>query len=137
MFIKKYATSNTDKRNAFVIPCVRSIDIYWDNHKFFELDSNYGLYTMNKESIWDTLKSIEMYIKSNHNKSAEINHLTPNGHYMGRTAQLTSRYCILYMYSTNIRIEYFKHAAQFPFYSLQNAVYFIMLPFLVPVLFTF
>ena len=27
-----------------------------------------------------------------------LNHLTPNGHYMGRTAQLTSRFCILYIY---------------------------------------
>ena len=40
-----------------------------------------------------------------------FNHLTPNGHYMGRTAQLTSRCCILYIYSTNIRTEHFKHAA--------------------------
>jgi len=40
-----------------------------------------------------------------------VNHLTPNGHYMGRTAQLISRCCILYIYSTNIRTEYFKHAA--------------------------
>jgi len=37
--------------------------------------------------------------------------LTPNGHYMGRTAQLTSRCCILYIYSTNIHTEYFNHAA--------------------------
>jgi len=40
-----------------------------------------------------------------------FNRLTPNGHYMGRTAPLTSRRCILYIYSTNIRPEYFKHAA--------------------------
>jgi len=40
-----------------------------------------------------------------------INHLTPSGHYMGRTAQLTSRCFILYIYSTNKRTEYFKHAA--------------------------
>jgi len=40
-----------------------------------------------------------------------INHLTPNDHYMGRTAQLTSRYCSLYFYSTNIHTEYFQHAA--------------------------
>jgi len=40
-----------------------------------------------------------------------VNHLPPNGHYMGRTAQHTSRCCILYIYSTNIRNEYFKHAA--------------------------
>jgi len=43
--------------------------------------------------------------------SSNINHLTPNGHYMFRTAQLTSRCCILYIYSTNIYTEYFKHAA--------------------------
>jgi len=66
-----------------------------------------------------------------------LNHLTPNGHYMGHTAQLTSRCCILYIYSTNTRIEYFKHAEYSPFLPLQNAVYFIMLLFLVPVLFTF
>ena len=40
-----------------------------------------------------------------------LNHLTHNGRYMGRTAQLTSRCCILFIYSTNIRTEYFKHAA--------------------------
>jgi len=39
-----------------------------------------------------------------------LNRLTPNGHSMGRTAQLTSRCCTLYIYSTNIRTEYFKHA---------------------------
>jgi len=33
-------------------------------------------------------------------KSAKdtLNHLTPNGHYLRRTAQLTSRCCILYIY---------------------------------------
>jgi hypothetical protein len=39
-----------------------------------------------------------------------INPLTPNGHYNGRTAPLTSRRCILNIYSTNIRTEYFIHA---------------------------
>ena len=52
-----------------------------------------------------------------------------------RTANLQMLHFIYY--STNIRKEYFKHAARSPFFSLQNAVYFIMLPFLVPVLFTF
>jgi len=40
-----------------------------------------------------------------------VNPLTPNDHYKGRTAQLTYRRCISYIYSTNIRTEYFKHAA--------------------------
>jgi hypothetical protein len=39
-----------------------------------------------------------------------VNPLMPNGHYSGRTAPLTSRRCILSIYSTNIRTEYFKHA---------------------------
>ena len=52
-----------------------------------------------------------------------------------RTANLQILHFIYY--STNIRTEYFKRAAHSAFFSLQNAVYFIMLPFLFPVLFTF
>jgi hypothetical protein len=66
-----------------------------------------------------------------------FNPLTLNGHCSCRTAPLTSRPYILNIYLTNIRTEYFKHAAKSPFFSLQNAVYFIMLACLVPVLFTF
>jgi hypothetical protein len=40
-----------------------------------------------------------------------INPLTPNGHYIGHTTPLNFRRCILNIYSTNIRTEYFKHAA--------------------------
>ena len=65
-----------------------------------------------------------------------INHFTPNDTYMGRTAPLTSKLCILYIYSTNTGTEYFKHALYSPSFSLQNAVCFIMLTCLVPVLFT-
>ena len=56
---------------------------------------------------------------------------------MRRTAPLTSKRYILYIYSTNIGTEYFKHALYSRFFSLQNAVCFIMLTCLVPVLFTF
>ena len=66
-----------------------------------------------------------------------INPLTPNDLYMSRTAPLTSKRCILYIYSTNVGTEYFKHAPYSPFFSLQNVVCFIMLNSLVPVLFTF
>src|SRR5215475_11452987 len=67
-----------------------------------------------------------------------FNPLTPNDLYMSRTAPLTSKRCILYIYSTNVGTEYFKHALYSPFFfSLQNAVCFIMLTFLVHVLFTF
>ena len=44
---------------------------------------------------------------------------------------------ILYIYSTNIGTEYFKHGIYSPFYSLQNTVCFIILTCLVPVLRTF
>ena len=38
-----------------------------------------------------------------------INPLTPNDHYSGRFAPLTSKLCILYIYSTNIGTAYFKY----------------------------
>jgi len=67
-----------------------------------------------------------------------INPLKPNDPYSGCTAPLTSKRCILYIYSTNIGIEYFKHGKYSPFFfSLQNAVCFIILTYLAPVLFTF
>ena len=44
---------------------------------------------------------------------------------------------ILYIYSTNIGTEYFKHGMYSPFFSLQNAVCFVILTYLVPVLVTF
>jgi len=51
-----------------------------------------------------------------------FNLLMPNDDYSGRTAPLTSKCCILYIYSTNIGTEYFKHAIYSPFFPLQNAV---------------
>jgi len=45
-----------------------------------------------------------------------INPLTPNGSYSGRTAPLTSKRCILYIYSTNIGTEYSKHCIYSPFF---------------------
>ena len=57
--------------------------------------------------------------------------------YVCRTTPLASKRCILYIHSTNVGTEYFKHALYSPFFSLQNAVCFIMLTCLVPVLFTF
>jgi hypothetical protein len=55
--------------------------------------------------------------------------------YVTRTANLQSR--SLYIYSTNIGTEYFKHGIYSPFFPLQNAVCFVILTYLDPVLFTF
>ena len=66
-----------------------------------------------------------------------FNPLMPNDPYSGRTAPLTSKRCILYIDSTNIGTEYFKHGIYSPFFPLQNSVCFIILTYFVPVLFTF
>ena len=66
-----------------------------------------------------------------------INALTPKDPYSVRTAPLTSKRSILYIYSTNTGTEYFKRGIYGPFFPLQNAVCFIILTYLVPVLFTF
>ena len=68
---------------------------------------------------------------------SHLNRFTPNDPYMGRTAPLTSKRCILYIYSTNKGTQYFKRALYSPFFSLQNAVCFIMLTCFVPALITF
>ena len=51
-----------------------------------------------------------------HRERNNVNRLTPNDPYMGRTAPLTSKRWILYIYSTNIGTEYFKHALNSPFF---------------------
>jgi hypothetical protein len=45
-----------------------------------------------------------------------LNPLTPNDPYRGRTAPLTSKSCILYIYSTNIGTENFKNGIYSPFF---------------------
>ena len=62
------------------------------------------------ELSWPTFECCDM-------KRNDINRLKPNDPYMGRTAPLTSKRCILCIYSTNIGTEYFKHALYSPFFS--------------------
>ena len=78
-----------------------------------------------------------LIISNNTNSKNRFNPVTPKNPYSGRTAPLTSKRCILYIYSTNIVTEYFKHGIYCPFFPLQNAVCFIILTYLVPVSFTF
>ena len=52
-----------------------------------------------------------------------VNPLTPNDNYRGRTAPLTSKCCILYIYSTNIGTEYFKHGIYSTFYSSKCSLF--------------
>ena len=48
--------------------------------------------------------------------NGHANPLTSNDPYSRRTAPLTSKRCILYIYSTNIGTEYFKHGIYSPFF---------------------
>ena len=84
-------------------------------------------------SVWNYELS---YIPAWEIKIGWVNPLTPNDSYMSRNAPLTSKRCILYIYSSNICTEYFKHGIYSPSFSLQNAVCLIILTYLVPVLFT-
>jgi len=61
-------------------------------------------FIINNQEIFQTISSIYC-----------ISPLTPNDHYSGCTAPLTSKRCILYIYSTNIGTEYFKHGIYCPF----------------------
>jgi len=58
--------------------------------------------------------------KTANNTVYTINLLTPSVNYSGRTAPLTSKRCILYIYSTNIGTEYFKHGVDSPFFLFKR-----------------
>ena len=64
---------------------------------------------------WDCTASLKNY----NDIYLLINPLTPNDPYRGRTAQLSFKRCILYIYSTNIGTEYFKHGIYSPFFSFK------------------
>ena len=57
-------------------------------------------------------------------QSFMINLLTPDDDYSGRTVPLTSKCCILYIYSTNIDTEYFKHGINSPFFFASKCILF-------------
>ena len=52
-----------------------------------------------------------------------LNPLTPNDLYMSCTAPLTSKRCILYISSTNVGTEYFKHALYSPFFPSKCSLF--------------
>ena len=67
----------------------------------------------------------------------KVNPSTPNDPYRGRTATLTSKCFILYIYSTNIGTAYLNMVYTLRFFSLKKTVCFTILKYLVPVLLTF
>ena len=52
-----------------------------------------------------------------------FNPMTPNDTYRGRTAPLTSKRSILYIYLTNICTEYFKRGIYSPFFSSKYSLF--------------
>jgi len=52
-----------------------------------------------------------------------VNPLTTNDHYSGRTAPLTSKRCISYIYSTDNGTEYFKHGVYSPFFPSKCSLF--------------
>ena len=67
----------------------------------------------------------------------KINSLTPNDPYKGRTAPLTSKISF-YIFIQQIQVlKILNMVYTLRFFPLQNAVCFITLTYLVPVLFTF
>ena len=94
----------------------------WRNH-FCQLFNVHGVSDIRQTEI----RTAEQLVPEL--STFEVNPLMPNDHYRGRTAPLTSKRCILYIYSTNTGTEYFKHGIYSPSFSLQNAVCFIILTF--------
>ena len=64
------------------------------------------------------IRSLRKPVDINHlgQCTALLNRLTPNDSHIGRTTPLTSKHYTLYIYSTNVGTEYFKHALYSPFF---------------------
>jgi len=77
---------------------------------------SYNLFSFRK-SIQDYTVHIDMEIVI----FVGINLLMPNDDYSGRTAPLTSKRCILYIYSTHIGTEYLNmvYTLRFFFFKMQ------------------
>jgi len=93
-----------------------------------------------KISFWDKLRAARILkLPSNFQLTTtlDINRLTPNDSYRGRTAPLTSKvaFCIFIQQISVLNILNMVYTLRF--FPLQNAVCFIILTYLVLVLFTF
>ena len=77
---------------------------------------NFG--RVGSRTSWRSTKKIRIKL------ATTFNPLAPNDVYIRHTARLTSRRCILNMYSTNILTEYFKHAAHSPFFFCSRCLLF-------------
>ena len=63
-------------------------------------------------------------ITAPHSPHETFNPLTPKDIYNGRTAPLTSKSCILYIYSTNAGTEYIKRGIDGPFFLSSKCILF-------------
>jgi hypothetical protein len=141
-----YLSQNYLHLDIFLFTSSVSASEFWNisNHSVFPI-------WIKSTISFDSLRTVAETASSNHSIckfscstvatcqlcQLDFNPLKPNDTYRGRTATLTSKGCILYIYSTNIGTKYFKYGIYCPFFSLQNAVCSIILTYLVPVLFTF
>jgi len=66
-----------------------------------------------------------------------LNLLTPNVNYSGRTAPLTSKVAFYIFIQQIYVLNILNMVHNLRFFPVQNAVFFIILTYLVPVLFTF
>ena len=90
--------------------CATRRQVTRDNKKKTECCS-----TLRTVSLSGTMNPLER--NGSCTTSCSLIRLTPNEPYMGRTAPLTSKRCVLYIYSTNICTEYFKHSLYSVFFS--------------------
>ena len=81
----------------------------------FGIDDSIDIIDSIDDSI-DIIDSIDDSFRPFFLKCYFLNHLTPNDPYSGSTTPLTSKRCILCIYSTNTGTEYFKSFIHCPFF---------------------
>ena len=100
-------------RERITLLFLKKVKVKWSRYKTYFT----GEVTLRVAHIVTT-EQLQHYVPYKHGlfQVYNFNPLTPNDHYSGRTAPLTSKRFILYIYSTNTCTEYFKHGIYCPFF---------------------
>ena len=125
----RYTAVNNDKRSTLPAHSDKRGGRRWRRSRIFRFPRLlFGDLRYSRKTEHQHLVNVHFMYGATRHRIPVINPLAPNDIYICRTAQLTSRNCILNIYSKYILTEYFKHAAHSPFFSrcrlFHNAIFF-------------
>jgi len=114
--VRAYVSQRCAVRKFIIHTACQLLLDWWDGRGMQQSEMRNAYRVLVGKPEWKILNGRRRYGWRLRKWILKINPLTPNDLYMSRTAPLTSKHRILYIYSANIGTEYFKHALYSPFF---------------------